>query len=312
MKLDFCDVIVTDDIENANCITHSGTFHADEVFATAFLSLLFERINVCRVNEVPKSKIGSNAVVIYDVGLGELDHHQVGGNGQRENGVMYAACGLVWKKYGRNILSKIGVEDKDIEYIHSQIDKNLIQFIDANDNGITPTISTDYNYVTLANIIASFNPIWNENINPNDRFYDAVKFAKVIVENFVLKEIAKSQAKGIVEEAIKNSENKIMVLDRYMPWKDFILNSSNPKANEILYVVFPSNRGGYNVYTVPKEHGSFENRKSLPKEWSGLRDEELQKKTGVKTARFCHIACFICTAETKEDALELANLAVKY
>lgn len=311
MKLNFCNVIVTDDIDNANCITHSGTFHADEVFATAFLSLLFDKINVCRVNEVPKSKIDSNAI-IYDVGLGELDHHQAGGNGKRENGVMYAACGLVWRKYGRNILSKIGVDDKDIEYVHSQIDKDLIQFIDANDNGITPAISTDYNYVTVASIIASFNPIWNENINANDRFYDAVKFAKVIVENFILKEIAKSQAKEIVEEAIKNSSNRIMILDRYMPWKDFILNSSNPKANEILYVVFPSNRGGYNVYTVPKEHGSFENRKSLPKEWSGLRDEELQKKTGVKTARFCHIACFICTAETKEDALELANLAVKY
>ena len=31
-----------DRIENANCITHSGTMHADEVFATAFLELYFE------------------------------------------------------------------------------------------------------------------------------------------------------------------------------------------------------------------------------------------------------------------------------
>lgn len=311
MKLNFCNVIVTDDIKNANCITHSGTFHADEVFATAFLSLLFDKINVCRVNEVKSSSVNNNAI-IYDVGLGELDHHQVGGNGKRENGVMYAACGLVWKKYGRNILAKIGVEDKDIEYVHSQIDTNLIQFIDANDNGITPTVSTDYSYVTVASIIASFNPIWNENDNPNDRFYDAVKFAKVIVENYLKKEIAKSQAKEIVENAIENSTNGIMILDRYMPWKEFILNSDNKKAKDILYVVFPSNRGGYNVYTVPKEHGSFENRKSLPKEWSGLRDEELQNVTGVKTARFCHIACFICTAENKDDAIKLASLAVNY
>ena len=94
-----------------------------------------------------------------------------------------------------------------------------------------------------------------------------------------------------------------------MPWKSLVLNSENEKAKEILFVVFPSNRGGYNVYTVPKEEGSFENRKSLPKEWAGLRDEKLQEVTGIKTARFCHNACFICTAETKEDAMKLANLA---
>ena len=60
-----------------------------------------------------------------------------------------------------------------------------------------------------------------------------------------------------------------------------------------------------------KEEGSFENRKNFPKEWAGLRDEKLQEITGVKTAAFCHIACFICTAKTKDDAIKLANIARK-
>ena len=308
MKLDFCNIEVTKDINRANCITHSGTFHADEVFATVLLSLVLDNINILRINEVDESKIYKEAI-IYDVGLGELDHHQAGGNGKRNNGISYAACGLIWKKYGIRILENIGISSDNIDYLFNKIDKNLIQFIDANDNGITPSIKTDYKYISLASIIASFNPNWDEDVDADIRFMDAINLAKIVVKNEFESEISKLKAKSKVENAINCSENDIMILDEFMPWKEFIFESNLNKAKDILYVVFPSNRGGYNVYAVPKEEGSFENRKSFPKEWAGLRDENLQKVTGVKTARFCHNACFICTAETKEDAMKLANLA---
>lgn len=308
MKLDFCNIEVTKDINRANCITHSGTFHADEVFATVLLSLILDNINILRINEIDESKIYKKAI-IYDVGLGELDHHQAGGNGKRNNGISYAACGLIWKKYGISILENIGISSDNIDYLFNKIDKNLIQFIDANDNGITPSIKTDYKYISLASIIASFNPNWDEDVDADIRFMDAINLAKIVVRNEFESEISKLKAKSKVENAINCSENDIMILDEFMPWKEFILESNLNKAKDILYVVFPSNRGGYNVYAVPKEEGSFENRKSFPKEWAGLRDENLQKVTGVKTARFCHNACFICTAETKEDAMKLASLA---
>ena len=105
-----------------------------------------------------------------------------------------------------------------------------------------------------------------------------------------------------IERNSKRQENINLFLDYVIDEK---------KAKDILFVVFPSNRGGYNVYAVPKEAGSFENRKSFPKEWAGLRDEKLQKITGVNSAAFCHIACFICTAKTKDDAIKLANLAIE-
>lgn len=307
MKLEFGNITTTKDLDKADCVTHSGTFHADEVFATVLLSLLLDNIAVYRINEYRNE--AKDSVIVYDVGLGELDHHQAGGNGKRKNGVPYAACGLVWRKYGDKIIEKIGINPNDIEYFKKQIDKNMIQFIDANDNGVTPTIDVEYKYVTLASIIATFNPRWNEKVDSDDKFVEAIELAKIVVKNVFEGEYSKLQAKAIVEKAIEESENNILVLNEFMPWKSLVLNSENEKAKEILFVVFPSNRGGYNVYTVPKEEGSFENRKSLPKEWAGLRDEKLQEVTGVKTARFCHNACFICTAETKEDAMKLASLA---
>ena len=118
-----------------------------------------------------------------------------------------------------------------------------------------------------------------------------------------------AKAKELVENAIENSKEGIMILEQFMPWEEAVLTSTNPKAEKINFVVFPSNRGGFCVHTVPKELGSFENRKSLPKEWAGLRDEKLQEVSKIKTAKFCHNACFICTAETKEDAIKMAEIA---
>ena len=68
-----------------------------------------------------------------------------------------------------------------------------------------------------------------------------------------------------------------MILDKFMPYQEFVLESTNPKAQNILYVVFKSNRKGYTIRAIPKELGSFANRKKFPDTWCGLRNEELQK-----------------------------------
>ena len=44
---------------------------------------------------------------------------------------------------------------------------------------------------------------------------------------------------------------------------------------------------------------------------NGLRGLELQEVTGVTTASFCHPAGFIGGAETFEDAMAIAKLAVE-
>ena len=45
-------ILLVKDKKEANCITHSGTMHADEVFATAFLDLLLKDIKVCRTIDI--------------------------------------------------------------------------------------------------------------------------------------------------------------------------------------------------------------------------------------------------------------------
>ena len=91
-----------------NLYTHDGIFHADDVFATALLSMMAEDIHVVRGGDttVPENK---DEWIIYDIGGGELDHHTA--ENKENNGchpgtdIPYASCGLVWKKYYKEILA---------------------------------------------------------------------------------------------------------------------------------------------------------------------------------------------------------------
>ena len=294
--------VVVKNVAEANAITHGGVFHADEVMATVILSKVMEEVRVCRTFKVPEDI--AEDVVVYDIGYGELDHHQKGGNGARENEVPYAACGLVWKKYGMKVC-------EGSEKVWDIIDRTLIQGIDATDNGAMPRVDYPTQTMTISAIVSGFNPNWDSNDDPDSCFMKAFALAEQVFDNCLERAKGLVKADEIVEEAIGKSEGNIMVLDQFVPWDMPIFNSENEKAADIQFVVFPSNRGGYNWQCVPDAPGSFGQRKSVPESWRGLRGEDLQKETGVATASFCHPAGFIGGADTLEDAITLARLAIE-
>ena len=86
---------IVDKEENANFITHSGTFHADEIMASVILLNKFGDMNIYRTNN-----ISNNNAFIYDVGFGKFDHHAIDFDLTRNNGIKYASAGLIWKTFG--------------------------------------------------------------------------------------------------------------------------------------------------------------------------------------------------------------------
>lgn len=298
-------ISTTKNAAQANAITHGGTFHADEVLATVILSKVFKDLVVCRLFKIPSGV--NEGVIVYDIGLGELDHHQKGGNGFRANDVPYAACGLIWKKFGHEIVA----DTCDPEFVWNLIDRDLIQGVDATDNGQMPKADYPAQNMSFSQVISSFNPNWDSNEDADDAFERAVAFAEIVFDNVLANAISKANAKKIVDEAIDKAESHIMVLNQFAPWQEFIFASGKKQADEVWFVVFPSNRGGYNWQCVPDALGSFGQRKSVPNEWKGLDASELQKITGVETASFCHPSGFIGGASTLEDAIALATIAVK-
>lgn len=57
---------------NAKAFTHSGKFHADDVFSSALLLYLNPQITITRGNRVPEEYDG----IVFDIGRGRYDHHQ--------------------------------------------------------------------------------------------------------------------------------------------------------------------------------------------------------------------------------------------
>ena len=88
--------------KNAKAFTHSGKFHADDVFSYALLLYLNPAITITRGNKVPKDFDG----IVFDIGRGKYDHHQRDSR-IRENGVPYAAFGLLWEELGADILAQL-------------------------------------------------------------------------------------------------------------------------------------------------------------------------------------------------------------
>ncbi len=300
---------IENNIYDADFVTHNGTFHADEVFASIVLMGISDKddLKIHRTSEVPE---GINAIV-YDVGLGEFDHHQSGGNGSREDGIKYASFGLIWRRFGKEYLQKIGVEEIHIDDTWKKIEEAIVEDIDAGDNGQLEKVY-DYHFdcMGVADIVNYFNSNWNEEENQDGKFIEAVNYMKILFEKVIQNIYAEVMAKAIIENKIEESTDRILVLEEHLPWKELVIESESLKAKELLYVIFPSNRGGYNVYAIPAKKGSFDVRKKFPSSWGGLRDEELQNASGVQTARFCHNGRFICSCNEFEDALLIAKKAI--
>ena len=86
--------------KNAKAFTHSGKFHADDVFSYALLLYLNPAITITRGNKVPKDFDG----IVFDIGRGKYDHHQKDSR-IRENGIPYAAFGLLWENLLQSSMS---------------------------------------------------------------------------------------------------------------------------------------------------------------------------------------------------------------
>jgi uncharacterized UPF0160 family protein len=286
--------------------THDGSLHADEVFAIAALSLLGEPVEIVRTRDEAALAAADARV---DVGFrsdperGDFDHHQREGAGERPNGIRYASFGLVWRHHGARIAGDAEVAER--------VDQSLVQGVDANDTGqeiVAPLVEGVWP-MTVSGVIGAFNPTWDEELGREEedaRFAEAVALARRILEREIVSQRAGLRARRLVEEAVAGAEDpRVVVLDQNIPWKEVVVT----RAPEALYVVYPK-RQGWGLEAVPRELGSFDNRRDLPEAWGGLDGPELARVTGVDDVLFCHAKRFLAVARSREAIDALAAQAL--
>lgn len=272
-------------------LTHGGKFHADDVFSAALLNLVQPGITIRRVFEVPEDFDG----LVFDIGRGKFDHHQTNAE-IRENGVPYAAFGLLWRELGTQVLQPgCGPEDAPAEA--SRFDEHFIQPLDADDNTGCGN--------QLAGVIAAFNPVWDSDRSPDECFTEAVAFAGTILRKKIEGIFSTHRAKSLVTNALATEKDRIVVLPHFAPWKGILVPS------DAMFVVYPSRRGGFDAQVIPESLDSDMAKCDFPQEWAGKENAELQKISGLKTLRFCHKGRFLVSAGTQEDTIAACRLAMR-
>ncbi|MDD5328651.1 MAG: MYG1 family protein [Sulfuricella sp.] len=287
--------------------THSGSFHADDVFAAAALRLANPSVVIRRTRE---PELLDRADIVFDVGrvfdpaACRFDHHQLEYREARDNGIPFSSFGLIWRELGVELCGSAAAAGR--------VDHWLVQGVDAIDCGVTLGKETSpVSVMSISTVIGGFNPGWREDASAAARdqaFERALGMAQAVLLNAIRGAQDLEAARAAVAQGTLLEEGRLLLLERELPWQDAVLGSS--KYAGLLYVVYPDSPTKWHVHTVPDHAGSFGNRKALPAAWAGLDGEKLDAATGIEGGVFCHRGRFVAGHRSREGALRMARLAL--
>lgn len=295
-------------------MTHNQGFHADDVMAYAILKeVLTQQGETWTLERTRDMEIIQKGDIVFDVGeeydpaRNRYDHHQRGRAGSRENGVLYASAGLVWKHFGKELCMN--------ETVWKSVDRGLFQELDAIDNGQDYFGSINFpdaEYTSLAIHIAHFEPMTLGKKTPEELmigFEQASEFARGILTRMIKNVEFFESAFLEASEIYKNSEDKqILIFQKNYARPTWKRLSEFP---EPVFAVYYNNKyNDWKVESIPVTPITFEARKLAPESWRGLQQEDLRRESGVSDAKFCHPSGFLMGAESFEGAIQLAKKAL--
>lgn len=287
-------------------ITHDGNFHPDEVFACATLQLHYgtDALKIIRTrntDQIAAADIVVDVGGIYDPDTQRFDHHQ-NDVPVRDNGIPYAAFGLVWRHYGTQIEASSSVAQ--------YIEQRVVQPIDAGDNGITLYDVNEHGVAPfeLFHIISSFRPQEQDPQAVDAGFLAAVDFARELLTRLInyqkSREICYARAHELYE--LHPPVNGILTVPEPVPTDAFA------EYEDVNIVVRPDNpdiNDNWIAKAVPQVDSTFSNKVVFPEAWGGLLDDELATVSHIPGARFCHRQRFIFVASDQAGAVAAAQAA---
>ena len=279
--------------------THPGVFHADEVFGTAIVQLIYPDAAIIRrgikpgtAPEVFPGHIYLDVGGVYDPEKGMFDHHQADFNLCYPDSHKYATAGIIWKHFGLELTKGC---NKSFQTIASWIQSN----IDAPDVGGKITGVTE--------IFSAQNPTWNSDKSFDDCFLEALELAKTCLRGMVNRAVAGNEGNELVSStlaAVPTTECYAF-FEKFVPW------SSHDIPSHIHFVIHPAAQGrtGFVAQAVPSTPGGRDQRTPFPAEWGGQKPDKIKELSGLEGITFCHVGQFIVAAEKKEQAIKAAKKA---
>lgn len=259
---------VIPELNNKTGFTHSGIFHADDVFSAALLRIFVPDIKIERGSAIPPNFKG----IVFDIGLGEYDHHQKN-NEIRLNGIPYASFGKLWRKLGLCILDKAS---------SNQFEQTFVYAIDYADNTGT--------FDSLSYAVNALLPAYSASSKEFDEaFNKAVDFAYSIIYSWIIKKVEMSDYEERIIDIYNNTKDKkILEFDYYMP----VSTLSDKKT---FFVIYKTERG-FCCIPIKNKKGLYKVR--FPYEWtSNIKNaQEL-----FSTINYCQKGGGLLCATDKKD-----------
>ncbi|WP_294462829.1 MYG1 family protein [uncultured Ruminobacter sp.] len=317
--------------------THSGSFHADEVTACVIFKLLDATTKIIRSRDPEELEKADYVIDVsgkFDLQK-HFDHHPAEFNMSRSNGIKYATAGLIWDKFGRELLELIRrclpnpdeISDTVINKAWKTIDRNIMQYTDLTDNGqldsytkgLCSLSSSDDNQV-YSNLnrfymhipVIPYLVAMQNDLNGNDEvqyrnFMETVESLKVLYKKLFINTLTNARDEEKVLKSYDGSE--ILRLDEKLPWFEAVLNNWSC-FEKCKIAIYPDHKkNGYRIQSLPGSQSSrFKNRCGAPTAWRGKELEELNRIIGIKTATFVHKTGFTGGAVSKEDIEIMARL----
>jgi len=306
--------------------THSGKFHADDIWGVMVLDLVFPGCELVRTRDMARIAEADFAVDVggeWDPARGRFDHHQKGFDGRRQSGVVYASAGLVWRTHGAACVARIAQEYagrpldmRDAQDMAWAIDHDVVQYLDMSDTGAARNAPGGYG---LSAIMAGFNPGWIDEERAGSvaasealrlaQFRRAMEFMRDILVNQVRYRVGAMQSAELVRGGERLEGGRVLFLkNASLPWTGLVRN----EMPDVLFVIaYSALENRYMLHVVPAAPDSFVARRDLPAAWAGLQGAELAAVTGVPDAGFCHNGRFIAAAGSFEGALQMARIALR-
>lgn len=220
---------------------------------------------------------------LFDIGHGELDHHdnpetgEIYWNYRQEKpdmqywnkdtytkfGVKYAAAGLTWEKFGRDVIKKalssnrklkaFAFDDDMVEEIFKAVDEELISVIDYKDNankGEYRFSSENYrSSVNQARKIIDYDYEDDEYYDENRTPFEigvhnlANRYLKTEIRGVAKEIIDTRQYEAMFNEAVDNCTNQARVIEFDCNFKYSTLAKKNKKSKFINFVIMKENEG---------------------------------------------------------------------
>lgn len=287
---------------------------------------------------------------VYDHDRLLYDHHQREFQdtmtiGSHQYETRLSSAGLIYRHYGLEVIENIlaqksgdtdsfgkAKDDGSLQLLYRKMYEDFVEAFDGIDNGVERypvDIKPKYRDSTgLAARVGRLLPWWNETFASD--YYDK-QFEKAVdmvgaefIDRICFLKFAWLPAREIVLRAVKgrfevDTSGRIIKLQHSLPWKEHLFDVEEELGissddSSILYVLYPENHkdadSRWRIQCVPVSLGSFQNRKSLPENWCGIRDDQLSSLTGINGCVFVHASGFIGGNINFNGVLKMASVAV--